>query len=80
MRGCLRMKRFEPESESLLAYAQRIKAEDRRRLNALDASQAQAEVDAVLGVSQWTIVNRSQLIWPGDLGDEAEVPAWMSVP
>ncbi len=72
------MKPSKPVVESLLDYALRIKGADRLHLKKLSAADAQAEVDAVLVASQWTIADRSELIWLGDLGDEAELPEWMS--
>ena len=72
------MKPIKPGVESLQEYAQRIKRVDRRLLGQLDPTAAQAQVDAVLVPSQWTIADRSKLVWLGDLGDEAELPEWMS--
>ncbi len=74
------MKPSKPEAESLQKFARRIKGADRLHLEQLDATAAQAEVDAVLVARQWTIADRSELIRLGDLGDEAEVPDWMSEP
>ena len=72
------MKPKDSQFESLLDYAQRIKGEDRRRLWEAEASSAQEEVDAVLTVAAWSIVDPEKLVWPGDLGDEAEAPEWMT--
>lgn len=70
----------ESQFESLLDYAQRIKGEDRRRLWETDPNSAQLDVDAVLTVAAWSIVDPARLVWPGDLGDDAEEPAWMTEP
>ncbi len=72
------MKPPKPEVESLREFARRIKGADRLLLQQLDATAAQAEVNAVLVASQWTIADRSELVWLGDLGDDAELPEWMN--
>lgn len=68
----------DPQSESLLESTQQIKIADRQRLANMEPEQAQAEVDAVLVDLKWTVCDPSELIWPGDLGDAAESPDWIS--
>lgn len=63
------------ENESLLEYAQRLKAIDRKRLLALDPEVAQQKVDAILIGNSTPIPG--DMTWPGDLADEAEDPKWM---
>ena len=70
----------DPQDESLLAYAARIKMADRLRLWQLDPQQAQAEVDRVLSPAKWQVSDPSQLLWQGDLGDEPDDPDWMTAP
>ncbi len=67
-----------PDGESLLAYSERIKSVDRLWLWQLDLTQAKIELERVMMPSQWTICDQSDLIWPGDLGDEPEDPAGMT--
>jgi hypothetical protein len=68
----------EPPSETLLERVQAMKIADRERLAKLEPEQAQAEVNAVLVDLKWEVCNPKELIWPGDLGDPAESPAWIS--
>ncbi len=64
------------ESESLLEYSQRMKAIDRKRLLTLDPEIAQNEVNAILIGDSTPIPGN--MIWPGDLADDAEDPQWMN--
>lgn len=56
--------------ESLSRYAHRLKAADRERLGQLPPEAAQAEVEAILNATHWTVKDDSQLAWPGDLADD----------
>lgn len=63
--------------QTLLELAQSLKAADRQQLSAMQPDVAQAHVDAVLVDLQWKPADPSQLAWPGDLGDSAELPNWL---
>jgi len=56
--------------ESLAHYAHRLKAADRELLTQLPPEAAQAEVEAILNATHWTVKDDSQLAWPGDLADD----------
>jgi hypothetical protein len=56
--------------ESLSGYAHRLKVADRERLGQLPPETAQAEVEAILNATHWTVKDDSQLAWPGDLADD----------
>ncbi|TWT95463.1 hypothetical protein [Neorhodopirellula pilleata] len=56
--------------ESLSRYAHRLKTADRERLSQLPPETAQAEAEAILNATHWTVKDDSQLAWPGDLAED----------
>ncbi len=66
------------QTKALFDQVQNLKIADRKRLAALPPEQAQAEVNALLVDLKWSVCDPNDLVWPGDLGDPAEMPSWIS--
>jgi hypothetical protein len=66
------------KTESLQAFADRIKSAERRRLWRSVAEDGKDVLEQVLSPAQWVVRDKGELVWPGDLGDAPEDPFWMT--